>query len=85
MVGDMKKGKYIYYHCTGYKGKCPEKYVREEEVARQVEAILQSLKAKPGTLALMFKALKEIHTEESRFHRESVSGLQKERISWKTA
>ena len=78
MVGDIKKGKYIYYRCTHYKGKCPEKYVREEEVARQMENVLQALKASPETLALMIKALKEIHTEESRFHREAVTGLQKE-------
>ncbi len=24
LVGEIKKGRYIYYHCTGYKGKCPE-------------------------------------------------------------
>jgi len=23
MVGEIKKGRYIYYHCTGFKGKCP--------------------------------------------------------------
>ena len=33
MVAEIKKGKYVYYHCTGNKGKCPEKWVREEEVA----------------------------------------------------
>jgi site-specific DNA recombinase len=22
MVGEIKKGRYVYYHCTGYKGKC---------------------------------------------------------------
>ena len=30
-----QKGRYVYYHCTGYKGKCPEKYVREEDIAAQ--------------------------------------------------
>lgn len=30
LVAELKKGRYAYYHCTGYKGKCPEKYVREE-------------------------------------------------------
>src|SRR5580692_6808301 len=30
MVGEIKKGRYVYYHCTGYKGKCHEPYVREE-------------------------------------------------------
>jgi hypothetical protein len=30
MVGELKKGKYTYYHCTGYKGSCNEPYTREE-------------------------------------------------------
>ena len=30
IVGEIKKQRYIYYHCTGYKGKCNEPYVREE-------------------------------------------------------
>ena len=30
LVGEMKKQKYVYYHCTGYKGKCPEPYTSEE-------------------------------------------------------
>ncbi|MBM4073840.1 MAG: recombinase family protein, partial [Planctomycetes bacterium] len=30
LVGEIKKGRYVYYHCTGYKGKCPEPYTREE-------------------------------------------------------
>jgi site-specific DNA recombinase len=24
-VGELKKGKYVYYHCTGNRGKCPER------------------------------------------------------------
>jgi hypothetical protein len=23
MVGEIKKGRCVYYHCTGFKGKCP--------------------------------------------------------------
>ena len=30
MVGEIKKGRYVYYHCTGYKGKRPEPYTRQE-------------------------------------------------------
>src|SRR5713101_7622733 len=29
-VGELKKGRYVYYHCTGNRGKCPEPYTREE-------------------------------------------------------
>lgn len=28
LVGELKNGRYVYYHCTGYKGKCDEPYVR---------------------------------------------------------
>src|SRR5262249_48825632 len=30
LVGQIQRGRYVYYHCSGYKGKCPEPYVREE-------------------------------------------------------
>ena len=79
MVGDIKKEKYVYYHCTGYKGKCPEKYVREEEVARQMEAALFRLKAKEELIPLLVRAQKEMHAQESKFHGEAVAKLQAER------
>ncbi|HTU47333.1 MAG TPA: recombinase family protein [Bryobacteraceae bacterium] len=42
-VGELKKGKYIYYHCTGNHGKCPEPYTRQEILARQFADVLQDL------------------------------------------
>ncbi len=35
MVAEIKKGRYVYYHCTGNRGKCPEKYAREEIIDQQ--------------------------------------------------
>ena len=32
LVGEIKKGRYVYYHCTGYRGKCSERYTREEKL-----------------------------------------------------
>ena len=29
LVGELKKGRYVYCHCTGNKGKCDEPYARE--------------------------------------------------------
>ncbi|MFM2125212.1 MAG: hypothetical protein RL328_1663, partial [Acidobacteriota bacterium] len=43
MVGELKKNRYIYYHCTSYKGKCPEPYTREEVIHDGFTAILRSL------------------------------------------
>jgi hypothetical protein len=33
MVGEIKKRRYIYHDCTGFKGKCPGAYTREEVLA----------------------------------------------------
>jgi hypothetical protein len=43
LVGEIKKKRYIYYHCTGYKGKCDEPYVREEVLERTFSELLGRL------------------------------------------
>ena len=40
MVGEIKKGRYVYYHCTGYKQKCGEPYVREEVLKAKFSHLL---------------------------------------------
>src|SRR5205823_5424075 len=39
----LKKRKYVYYHCTGNRGKCPEPYTRQEILAREFANVLQDL------------------------------------------
>jgi len=51
MVGEVKKGRYVYYHCTGYRGKCPEPYTREEILERQIARVLRDLVIPPAMLA----------------------------------
>src|SRR5580704_8895254 len=50
MVGEVKKGRYLYYHCTGYRGKCPEPYTREEILEQQFAAVLRDLVVPPAVL-----------------------------------
>jgi DNA invertase Pin-like site-specific DNA recombinase len=42
-VGELKKGKYVYYHCTGNRGKCDEPYTRQEVLTRKFADVLQEL------------------------------------------
>jgi hypothetical protein len=42
LVGELKKRRYVYYHRTGYKGKCNEPYT-EEVLEREFTAILKTL------------------------------------------
>ena len=34
MTAEIKKARYVYYHCTGGRGACGNTYVREEELSR---------------------------------------------------
>lgn len=43
MVGELKKRRYLYYHCTGNRGKCPERYTRQEVITNGFASILQDL------------------------------------------
>ena len=43
LVAEVKKGKYIYYHCTGYRGNCGEPYTREEVLDRGFSSALRDL------------------------------------------
>jgi site-specific DNA recombinase len=72
----LKKKQYVYYHCTGYKGKCPEKYVREEEIARQFGEALKAIQLDGEVLEWIKTALKGSHESEERHHRKAVAGLQ---------
>ena len=43
LVAEVKKGRYIYYHCTGQRGKCHEPYTREESLVKQFAGHLSEL------------------------------------------
>ena len=43
LVGELKKGRYVYYHCTGNRGKCPERYTRQEVLTGEFCNLLRDL------------------------------------------
>jgi site-specific DNA recombinase len=47
LVAEVKKGRYVYYHCTGHRGKCPEPYTREELLVEQFARHLGELLVLP--------------------------------------
>ena len=50
LVAEVKKGRYVYYHGTGYRGKCPKPYTREEIMEQQFAAVLRGLVVPPAVL-----------------------------------
>ena len=78
LVGEIKKGRYTYYRCTHYKGKCPDPYVREEVLEEKFTDILRGLHFDEEILGWVKEALRESHGEEKEFHREAIERLQAE-------
>lgn len=72
-----KKGKYIYYHCTGHLGKCGEKYVREAELDKQFGEALKAIEIDEEVLDRVVRALKESHEEEKDYHTKMISKFQR--------
>jgi site-specific DNA recombinase len=78
MVGEIKKQRYIYYHCTGYKGKCDEPYVREEVLEEKFGALLSRLTFDDEILDWVRDALNDSHADEWREHEAAIKRLRSE-------
>ena len=76
LTAEIKKQRYVYYHCTGNRGKCPKKYVREEHIANQFTEALRKLKLDEDVLKWVIEALKASHQDERRYHDEQIAKLQ---------
>ncbi|WP_336973000.1 recombinase family protein [Sphingobium aromaticiconvertens] len=44
LVAQMQKGKYIYYRCSGFRGRCPERFVRQEALEEHFLELLAKLR-----------------------------------------
>jgi len=85
VVGEIKKERYVYYHCTGYADKCQgnpascrHRYVREELLAKQFTMLLGRLQFDDEVLAWVREALHASHGDERREHEEAIRRLQGE-------
>ena len=59
LVAEIKKGRYIYYHCTGFRGKCPEPYVRQERLEEHFVELLRGLHCSAPSFAQLRDAIEK--------------------------
>jgi site-specific DNA recombinase len=62
--------------CTGYKGKCPEPYVREEVLGEKFTELLKGLSIDEEILTWVTEALRQSHEDEKSYHDEAIARLQ---------
>jgi site-specific DNA recombinase len=78
IVGEIKKQRYVYYHCTGYKGRCKEPYVREEVIENRFSQFLGRLTFDEEVIAWVRDALRASHADEKREHEAAIGQLRAE-------
>jgi site-specific DNA recombinase len=54
---EIKKNRYTYYRCTGYRGKCALPYMREEEVGTRLAQVLKNIHIPDDILSALQYAL----------------------------
>lgn len=65
MTGELKKGKYVYYHCTGRKG-CSRPYFREERLMELAHSQLRRLRLPEEVVKGALRIIEEEQESESR-------------------
>jgi DNA invertase Pin-like site-specific DNA recombinase len=75
---ERKKGKYVYYHCTQYKGKHNAEFVKEEDLLVQVSGLLKQIAIPDDVLEQLITDLKSNHESKIAYHHNSMDSLKAE-------
>jgi len=71
ITAEKQKGKYNYYHCTGFKGKHNIPYIREEKLDAQFSHILRGLRVEKAIADWILDCV-EAHTSNERVFLEEI-------------
>lgn len=79
LVGELHKGKYIYYHCTGNKGgECKRKYISETKLEDAVMEILESIKLSDETAKIVIASIKKELQENLGYSEHKIKEIRKQ-------
>jgi len=80
VTAEMKKKRYVYYHCTGARGACGNTYVREEELARRLGRLVQQVQIPSDVAEAMARALRDNEAERAQFGVATLNRLQEQEL-----
>jgi site-specific DNA recombinase len=81
MTAEIKKARYVYYHCTGGRGAGGNTYVREEELSRLFADVVKRVQIPVDVADWIAEALRESQDDKERFHRTAVMQLQQQYLA----
>ena len=78
ITAEIKKGKYVYYHCTNFKGNCSRQSIREEVLKAKVNDGVKDLRIQEDKFDWIKEALLRTHNEEIGYREQMISEAEKE-------
>jgi DNA invertase Pin-like site-specific DNA recombinase len=78
ITAEIQKDKYVYYHCTHYKGKCGNKFIREENLTEKLGELVKKIKIEPKIIGWLKEALLMSHKDEQEYHTSQIKSLQEQ-------
>lgn len=76
---EKAKDKYVYYHCTQYKGKHGAEWLREEDITEQFGQLFKKLQLPQDVVDETIETLRNVHQGKSEFRETQVKRLSDEK------
>ena len=82
MTAELKKEKYIYYHCTGNKGgNCKSDYINETKIDKAISEVLKLIIIPQHIRENISNSLKIVHAKKNGYSKEVKAKIQKQIIT----
>lgn len=78
ITAEIHEDKYIYYRCTNGKGKCVQKYVRQEVLDSEFESMLDDIRVTEEARKIIMQDLRESFKEKRKYHDHNVSLIEQQ-------
>ena len=79
LTAELKKGKYIYYHCTGNKGgNCKKDWIKEEKIDKAIAEILKLVIIPKKIRKKIAQSLKLLHEKKNGYSKEVKANINKQ-------
>lgn len=81
LTGDVQKKKYVYYRCTGNRGKCALPRFKEEVLSQRLGELLKDLQVPPAIVEQILATLREDQNQAENSQKKEKARLESRLIS----
>jgi site-specific DNA recombinase len=78
ITAEIKKGRYVYYSCSNFKGQCERVWVPEGELLNPIRKVLKGLKMDQERVDTVLEELQKVNEAKNAFHAKAVHELRAE-------